>query len=322
MGCKVNATVGVNRIMTCMNQTAKNIIYRVLNCAEHDIQNVQILVGGNTNITFSFEVFGVRYVYRQPGNLTENFIDRKAEQFTSEKASKLKVGEEILYMDDTGIKVSKFIDQTKEFDFSCTSDIKAGVALLRKLHGACIEAPFKFDHLQQIETMKACMDQAARSRWTSLENVYAIEVMVQQLDVHVKNDNWPKCLIHGDPKGPNILVSADRYTLIDWEYAGVKDIGYDISHYAAEIGRARSGGHWELDPKDAAWYFNAIPTNEQYRHILACFAIEEYYWTLWAIQKNRSDIVVRCYNNAARFAERALKLYTPNPCFFQEKGLQ
>ena len=293
-----------------MNATANHIICQVLSCSETDIKSVQKLTGGNTNTAFSFEVLGVRYVYRQPEALTETFIDRRAEQFACEQAAKLGIGEEILYMDADGIKLSKFIDQIKEFDFLCTSDIKAGAALLRKLHAACLDAPFVFDHLQQIENMKACMDETAQNDWAALPNVEAVETMVQQLDVYVKNDNWPRCLVHGDPKGPNILVSADQYTLIDWEYAGVKDIGYDISHYAAEIGRARTGGLWELEPEDAAWYFEKLPTAKQYRHVLACFAIEEYYWTLWAIQKNRPDIVERCYDNAVRFAGRALNLYT------------
>ena len=296
--------------MTYMNATANHIICQVLGCSETDIKSVQKLTGGNTNTAFSFEVLGVRYVYRQPEALTETFINRQAEQFACEQAAKLGIGEEILYMDADGIKLSKFIDQIKEFDFLCTSDIKAGAALLRKLHAACIDAPFVFDHLQQIENMKACKDEPAQNDWGALPNVEAVEARVKQLDVYVKNDNWPRCLVHGDPKGPNILVSADRYTLIDWEYAGVKDIGYDISHYAAEIGRARTGGLWELEPEDAAWYFEKLPTAKQYRHVLACFAIEEYYWTLWAIQKNRSDIVARCYDNVVRFAERALNLYT------------
>ena len=296
--------------MTYMNATANHIICQVLSCSETDIKSVQKLTGGNTNTAFSFEVFGVRYVYRQPEALTETLINRQAEQFACEQAAKLGIGEEILYMDADGIKLSKFIDQIKEFDFLCTSDIKAGAALLRKLHAACLDAPFVFDHLQQIENMKTCMEPAAQNDWADLPNVEVVEAMVKQLDVYVKNDNWPRCLVHGDPKGPNILVSADRYTLIDWEYAGVKDIGYDISHYAAEIGRARTSGQWELEPEDAAWYFEKLPTAKQYRHVLACFAIEEYYWTLWAIQKNRPDIVERCYDNAVRFAERALNLYT------------
>lgn len=296
--------------MTYMDQTAKNIVCQVLRCSEADIQNVQNLAGGNTNSSFVFEVFGVRYVYRQPGTRTETFIDRKAEQFACQSASRLGVGEEILYMDAAGIKVSKFIDSIKEFDFLCTSDIKAGAALLRKLHAACIDAPYVFDHLQQMENLKACMDSTAQNDWTNLPNVDAVEAKVKQLDVYVKMDQWSRCLVHGDPKSPNILVSEKAYTLIDWEYAGVKDIGYDISHYAAEIGRARTGGHWELTPEDAAWYFEKETTAEQYRHVLACFAIEEYYWTLWAIQKKRPDIVQRCYDNAVRFAERAYKLYT------------
>ena len=294
-----------------MDQTAKNIVCQVLSCSEADIQNVQNLAGGNTNSSFVFEVFGVRYVYRQPGTRTETFIDRKAEQFACQLASRLGVGEEVLYMDDTGIKIARFIEQIKDFDFLCTSDVKAGASLLRKLHAACIDAPYVFDHLQQMENMKACMDPAVQNDWATLPNVDTVEAKVKQLDVYVKQDHWPRCLIHGDPKGPNILVSEKAYTLIDWDYAGVKDIGYDISHYAAEIGRARTGGRWELSLEDAAWYFEKEPTAEQYRHVLACFAIEEYYWTLWAIQKNRPDIVQRCYDNAARFAERAYKLYTP-----------
>ena len=292
-----------------MDQTAKNIICQVLSCSEADIQNVQNLAGGNTNTSFVFEVFGVRYVYRQPGALTETFIDRAAEQFACQQASRLGVGEEILYMDTDGIKVSKFIDQIKEFDFLCTSDIQAGAALLKQLHAACIDAPFDFDHLKQIENMKACMSPTAQSDWADLPNVETVEAMVKELDVYVKNDNWPRCLVHGDPKGPNILVSEKAYTLIDWEYAGVKDIGYDISHYAAEIGRTRTGGRWELAPEDAAWYFKKLPTAEQYRHVLACFAIEEYYWTLWAIQKDRPDIVRRCYDNASRYVKIAKTMY-------------
>ena len=293
-----------------MNTTAYNIICRVLNCSETDIKNVQRLAGGNTNSSFVFEVFSVRYVFRFPGNLTETFINREAEKIACMQASQLEIGEKILYMDANGIKVSKFIEQIKEFDFLCPSDIKAGAALLRKLHEACIEAPFDFDHLEQIASLKAGMDESAQACWAGLANVNVIETMVKRLDVYVKNDNWPRCLVHGDPKGPNILVSADQYTLIDWEYAGVKDIGYDISHYAAEVGHARAGGKWQLDPEDTAWYFEKLPTAKQYRHVLACFAIEEYYWTLWAIRKNRGDIISRCYDNASRFAERALNLYT------------
>ena len=296
--------------LTYIDETAKSIICLNLNCQESDIQNVQLLTGGNTNHTFAFTVFGVRYVYRKPGAMTETMIDRRMEQFACEQAAKLRIGEEILYMDETGIKIAKFIQQTREFDFSYTSDKQAGAALLRKMHDACITVPFRFDHWQQIESMKACMDRQTKMRWASLSQVNVIEDWVQQLDVYVKQDKWPCCLGHGDPKGPNILVSEKAYTLIDWEYAGGKDIGYDISHYAAEIGRARTGGNWELAPEDAAWYFNTTPTTAQYRHILACFAIEEYFWTIWAIQKNRMDIVARCYDNAKRYAKRALKMYT------------
>ncbi len=300
-------------LMAQLDSGSVSKICQLFDCSIADIVDVQKLAGGNTNASFAFSVFGARYVYRHPGPMTATFIDRSAEQFACERASELGVGEEILFMDAaTGVKVSRFIEQERAFDFLRTEDVEAGAMLLRRLHEACIDAPFVFDHLEQIKMMKACMDETALEQLHKLPELDTVETMVQKLDVHVKADGWPRCLNHGDPKGPNILVAANRYTLIDWEYAGVKDIGYDISHYAAEIGRARTGGLWELERADAAWYFGASPSDAQYRHVLACFAIEEYYWTLWAIQQKRPDIVNRCYSNAAGFAKRALNLYTPN----------
>ncbi len=285
-------------------------ICQLFGCGAADIQDVQLLTGGNTNATFVFSVFGARYVYRHPGPMTETFIDRTAEQFACERASELGVGEEILYMDAaSGVKVSRFIQQRRDFDFLSESDVAAGAALLRRLHEAWIDAPFVFEHLEQIEVLKQGMDETALMCLQSLPEVEAVEVMVQKLDVQVKADGWPCCLNHGDPKGPNILVSADRYTLIDWEYAGVKDIGYDVSHYAAEIGRARTGGIWEIGREDAAWYFGEMPSDAQYRHVLACFAIEEYYWTVWAVKKALPEVVGRCYENARRYAKLAVRLY-------------
>ena len=285
-------------------------ICQLFGCCAADIADVQLLTGGRTNVSFAFSVLGVRYVYRHPGPLTETFIDRRAEQFACERASELGVGEEIVFMDAaTGVKVSRFIEVVRPFDFANAADIEGGAALLRRLHGACISAEFVFDHLEQIAALKEGLDESSRAQLCALPEVKAVEEMVRRLDVHVKADSWPRCLIHGDPKGPNILVSADRYTLIDWEYAGVKDIGYDISHYAAEIGRARTGGRWELSREDAAWYFGGAVTERQYRHVLACFAIEEFYWTVWAVHKALPDVISRCYENARRFAALALEMY-------------
>ena len=103
--------------VTLMAQLDEGIVPKIcqlFGCCAADIVDVQRLAGGNTNTTFVFEVFGVRYVYRHPGTLTETFIDRAAEQFACERASELGVGEEIIHMDAAGIKISKFIEQIKE----------------------------------------------------------------------------------------------------------------------------------------------------------------------------------------------------------------
>ena len=282
-------------------------ICNILKCKQEDISNICILANGRTNTSFAFYAKGQQYVYRHPGKQTERYIDRQSEHFACKKVAELGIDKSFIYMDPiTGFKLSRYITETRVFDFKNLNDIKNGVELLKKLHRARITSPYEFDHIEQIKALYRCMGDSVLQRAYELDALYQ---QVVELDTYVKADGWPKCLIHGDPKDANIMISGDDYILIDWEYAGNKDIGYDISHFAAEIGRARCNGRWELSRDDAAWYFDGSITEEQYRHIVACFAIEEFFWTVWAINKDKKDITERCYQNARHFGKEALALY-------------
>lgn len=283
----------------------------LLGCHEDEIREKNLLSGGRTNTSISFIINERKLVYRHPGAQTDRFINRKAERFACEKARELGLDPSYIRMDaDMGWKLSEFLEETRPFDFTNARDIAQGVQLLRRLHEARIAAPFPFDHLSQIQLLQGCLDARSRSRMRELES---FSPTARRLDAYVKADGWPRCLIHGDPKAANFMVCGDRYYLIDWEYAGVKDIGYDISHFSAEIGRARSGGLWMLEREDTAPYFGGRVSEAQYRHILACFAIEEFFWSVWGLSRSAEDVVDRCWRNARAFGAKALALYETTP---------
>lgn len=56
-------------------------ITKTLRCTPNDISNIAVINAGLTNVSFGFDVAGVRYVYRHPGGTAGNLINRQAELF-------------------------------------------------------------------------------------------------------------------------------------------------------------------------------------------------------------------------------------------------
>ena len=91
-----------------VNNTGSKIldnIINVLKCKEEDVINFKKINEGLTNTSFSFVVNGKKYVYRHPGEGTEEIISRKHEKMALELAKKNEIDPTYIYMneDDFGI---------------------------------------------------------------------------------------------------------------------------------------------------------------------------------------------------------------------------
>lgn len=105
-------------------QIIRNIC-SVLNCSTADIHNIKPISKGYTNKSFSFECRDSKYVYREPGIIAAEFIDRKTEKKALEIVKELNIDDSYVYEDDNlGWKISEYIKSTEPFDFSNEKHIK------------------------------------------------------------------------------------------------------------------------------------------------------------------------------------------------------
>ena len=121
---------------------------------------------------------------------------------------------------------------------------------------------------------------------------------------------WPLCLCHNDINRDNFLMdSAGKCDLIDWEYAGLNDKAYDIAKLVL-----KSEAHGENARRIISRYYGRECTVQEERHILACGAVEDYYWLIWAVYleqngRNLRESMNIWHNHAANYGRYAIKLY-------------
>lgn len=261
-------------------QAVRNIC-SVLKVEPKEIKNISPIPSGMTNKSFSFFVRGGQYIYRNPGKNTVGYIDREREKFALKIAKGLGIDKSYLYEDDvSGWKISYYINVTEPFDFCKKSHLSKLCEHLRLLHKSGVKCGSEFDFFKEadklIERLKILDTWAAN-------DILDLKEKIMPIYENIKNDNWPIQLSHNDIYEPNLLISGDDLYLIDWEYAGDSDIGYDLCKLFASIDAP-------LDEIDnyLSVYYDRMPTIDEKKHIVGCAAVNYYYWYVWAVYQNRS----------------------------------
>ena len=102
----------------------KNIC-KVLQCSQRDVVKIEPLKNGFTNTSFCFTVNDKRYVYRNPGVGTEEYISRKAEHTTMDIVKNLELDGTYVYMDPVeGYKISLFQEESHLLDYENEDEVE------------------------------------------------------------------------------------------------------------------------------------------------------------------------------------------------------
>lgn len=256
-------------------------ICKVLNAEPREIKDITPINAGITNNSFAFTVRGGRYVYRNPGKNTIGYIDRKREKFALETAKHLGLDSSYLYEDENeGWKISYFINITEPFVFSNNNHIRKLSSHLKTLHDSDVHCGSAFDYFEEADKL---IDRLRMLDYQAADEIASLRERIELLNKRNKEDGWQTVLCHNDIYEPNLLVSADSLYVIDWEYAGDSDKGYDIS-------KLFTSDNAPLDEVDRrlAFYFGRTPMPEEKLHIMRCATVNYYYWFVWAIFQDRS----------------------------------
>lgn len=252
-------------------------ICSVFDCKEDDIEDLEPLQAGLTNVILSFRVNGGKYVYRHPGLGSEILVERGRETIMQKVVEDACIDTTLIAMDvDDGWRIGRYIEHWK-FDYKNLNDMVRAIMLFRKLHSAPCHVRWNFDVIKKAEGIKSQIPTDKYGHFPEFENVRSRIYKLYEL---AKTDGIKLCNIHGDARDENFLINKEEIHLIDWEYGGYGDPGFDIGSYVC-------GGEHTLADIDRILftYFRRNPTDKQRRHFYAYIAITGWFFMHWAMLK-------------------------------------
>lgn len=281
-------------------------ICEALDCGRSEIGSIEPIKQGLTNLSFKFVVRGDAYVYRHPGDGTDEIINRESEAFSQAVAHKLGLDNTFIYEDGReGWKISRYIEGCHTLDYHNWDEVARALAMARALHTCGEASPWSFDLFDETQKIVRLLDERSR---TAFKDFAALLELAESLHDMVVSDGVPSCLCHNDFYDPNFLVRGDEMYLIDWEYSGMSDYASDLGTFVccSDYGFEEAMRVYQL-------YFGREVTPLETRHCVAFTALASFYWFVWALYKEAcgdpvGEWLYLWYRNTKAFGGKALEL--------------
>ena len=219
---------------------------------------IEPLGGGITNYNFKVSLDGEAYVLRIGGKDTEVLgIDRRAEHAAALAAASVGAGPEVVaFLEDEGVLVTRFVEghSVSDEEMRSPESIARVVAVLKSFHdGPAI--PAQFDSFEVVKIYVA----AAAERGVRIPAAYGRAAEVATRIASLRGPQ-PRRPCHNDLLNANFILDDGRLWIVDWEYAGMGDIFFDLANFSVnhdlapdeddELLRCYFGDRTETDAAD------------------------------------------------------------------------
>lgn len=279
----------------------------VFRCDEENITDFRTVNEGLTNTSFIFQIDGIDYIYRHPGDGTESIINRRNEKTSLIKAKEFGIDPTYIYMDVIeGWKISKYINEFREPDYYDFEDSKKILAVLRKLHAIPIVVDYGLNPWEDALAIERLLKEKKAHCFDEHEE---LKEKIKKLYQKTLGDGIQKCFCHGDTYKPNWMIKPDGdVILIDWEYSGYSDPGIDVGYYIVDAMYES-----DLARKFIREYLGDEWSEQNEFHYMAYVAIIAYYWFVWAMYRescgaNMGKSLLNWYQMAQKYAEYNTKM--------------
>lgn len=287
-----------------------NCICEVFDCESSQITELQPLQKGLSNSVLSFKFNGGKYVFRYPGLGSEILIDRGRESIVQKQIEDAGVDTSLVAMSVRyGWRISRYVE-TRPFNYHDVNDMVRGILQLRKLHAVRPKVRWEFDIKEKWESIRDMTpEDKYGEHFADYPDFKEVKKRIYSLYELAKKDGIKKCLTHGDCRDENFLINNDEIHLIDWEYAGYGDPGFDIGSYVC------GGNHSEKEVDRILFtYLGRNPSLKEQRHFYAYIAITGFFYMHWTMYKESQGQIIgylkpQWYHFAKEYSKKALPLY-------------
>lgn len=197
----------------------EKLINDVFNTAEYELSDLN---KGLTNKNYLLNISGEKYVIRVPFDTRERIVIRHNEKLASKEVGEFDVP--VIYYDEhSGIKITKFLDDVKDFnEYQGEDKIERCAQLLKQLHKKpLIDADF-----DPVGTLLRYKSNISNPVIDLSHYDYILEIILN-LETEIT-------LCHNDLVAGNILYSDDKTYLIDYEYSANNDPLFDVMSFISE----------------------------------------------------------------------------------------
>ncbi len=251
------------------------------------------LGGGITNSNFRIDVGGEAFVLRIAGADTELLgINREHEYSANLTAGKLGIAPEVYYfIRPEGYLVTRFIPGRPILpgELCQPENLRRVMELVRRIHGMP-EIPGSFDVFRIIseyfEITRRYQVTIPRDFSTLLERMQAAEKALKLQPLKLR-----PC--HNDLLNANFLFTDHLY-ILDWEYAGMGDIFFDLANFSDHHKLSDEQDRWLLE----CYFGQCSPRHWAHLKIMKIMSdLREAAWALVQIGISKLDFNFRDYAN-------------------------
>ena len=195
---------------------------------------IEVLGGGITNRNFKVTLDDGVYVLRIGGKDTELLgIDRRVEHEASLAAAAAGVGPEVIaFVEPEGYLVTQFIGGAMVAP-EALREPETLVRIAESLRAVHAGPPIgaRFDPFRVVEAYAATAATHGVTVPAAFERVRETAALVEQARGPV-----PERPCHNDLLTANFIDDGQRIRIVDWEYAGMGDVFFDLANFAVNNG--------------------------------------------------------------------------------------
>ncbi len=284
-----------------MALTLEEALARVPQWAGADDLKATPLAGGITNNNFRVDVGGESFVLRIAGADTELLgINRENEYTANLTAGKLGLAPEVYhFIRPEGYLVTRFVpgrpilpDEIRE-----PENLRRVMGVVRKIHNMP-EIPGNFNVFRIVEDYSGI---AHRYNVRFPQNFSSLIAHMQDAEKALRSHPAVLKPCHNDLLNGNFLSNTNLYVL-DWEYAGMGDIFFDLANFSDHHQLTDEQDHWILK-----YYFEDVKPS-QWVHLKIMKIMSDLREATWAlVQMGISKLDFDFHGYADKFFGRVIE---------------
>jgi thiamine kinase-like enzyme len=191
---------------------------------------IEPLGGGITNHNFKVSVDGESFVLRVGGKDTELLgIDRRAEHAAALAAAAAGAGPEVVaFLEPEGVLVTRFVEgrPVPVEEIRRPESVGAVASALKRVHEGT-PVPARFDSFRVVETYAAAAARLGVRVPAAYEEAHRLAARIE----HARG-RQPARPCHNDLLNANFIAAEGRIWIVDWEYAGMGDVFFDLANFS------------------------------------------------------------------------------------------